>query len=491
MILTLLSHQWRSFWRSRNAGSSLALQIVVGLIVAYLLAMILTLGIAFHFILKKSFPGQDTVRIFYGFILYYYAFDVVMRFTLQELPVLSTQPYLGQNIPKRQLAGFLNIRSLFHFLNLMPLLLFLPFAFMDIARSAGAVGAAAFVISIIFLTIFNNFFILYIKRRTIVSSWWLAGFFMAIVAFIVLDYFHVLSLQQWSAAGFGWLLSKPLLVLVPIALGLAAWFNNYRFLRNNLYLDEGVKAEKEKTSREYTWLQQLGMSGELIALDIKLILRNKRPKYILRLCALFMAYGFIFYTKDNLANPRMTVFLFAAIFITGIFIMNYGQFLFAWHSNAFDGLMSSNISIPAWIRSKFMLYTAVSTILFIITSLYGLISWKLLVIQLTAWLYNIGVNSVISIYLATYSYKAIDLSKSATFNYQGTGTVQWVYSMILILAPYLFFYPLARWVNPWVGYGVIGGLGLISLLLQNWWVGILTREFHKRKYLMLAGFREK
>jgi hypothetical protein len=138
-----------------------------------------------------------------------------------------------------------------------------------------------------------------------------------------------------------------------------------------------------------------------------------------------------------------------------------------------------------------MLYTAVSTLLFILTSFYGLISWKLLVTQLAAWLYNIGINSVISVYLATYNYKAIDLSKSATFNYQGTGVVQWVYSFALILAPYVIFYPLARFVDPWVAYAAIGGLGLISLLLQNWWVDILVREFRKRKYLVLAGFREK
>jgi len=491
MILTLLSHQWKSFWRSRNAGRSLAIQIVLGLIIAYLLASILALGFAFPHMLHKFYPGQDIIRILCSYIFYYYSFDVVMRFTVQELPVLSTQPYLGQNIPKRKLVAFLNIRALFHFLNLVPLFLFVPFAFMEIAPAYGAAGAAGFITAIIFLTIFSNFLILYIKRRTIISSWWLAGFFATIVAFIVLDYFHVLSLGKSSSNSFLRLLSAPTLVLIPITLGLAAWFNNYRFLLGNLYLDEGVKEEKEKSSREYTWLRQLGLSGELIALDIKLMLRNKRPKYILRLCAIFMAYGFVFYTKENLKNPHMYLFLFTGIFITGIFIINYGQFLFAWHSNYFDGLMSSNISLPAWIRSKFMLYTAVSTILFILTSFYGLISWKLLVTQLAAWLYNIGINSVISVYLATYNYKAIDLSKSATFNYQGTGVVQWVYSFALILAPYLIFYPLARFVDPWVAYAAVGGLGLISLLLQNWWVDILVREFRKRKYLVLAGFREK
>jgi len=491
MILTLLSHQWKSFWRSRNAGSSLALQIVMGILIAYLLSIILTVGLALPHLLHKFYPGRDIIPVFFGYILYYFSFDILLRFTMQELPVLSTQPYLGQNIPRRKLVAFLNIRSLFHFLNLAPLFLFLPFAFMEIAPAHGTAATATFIACIIFLTLFNNFLILYIKRRTIINSWWLAGFFTAMVAFIVLDYFHVLSLGALSSSGFIHLLKTPALVAIPIVIGLMAWLNNYRFLLYNLYLDEGSRAEKEKTSREYTWLQHLGMSGELIALDLKLILRNKRTKYILRICALFMAYGFIFYTKENLRTTHMYIFLFAGIFLSGIFIINYGQFLFAWQSNFFDGLMSSNISLPVWIRSKFMLYTAVSTILFIITSLYGLISWKLLLTQLAAWLYNIGINSVLSVYLATYHYKGIDLNKSASFNYQGTGMVQWVYSLILIFLPYLIFYPLARWINPWTGYAVIGGLGLISLLLQNWWVEVLSREFKRRKYLILAGFREK
>jgi hypothetical protein len=487
----LLSHQWKSFWRSRNAGSSLALPIVMALLIAYLLSIILAAGLALPHLLHKFYPGRDITPIFFGYILYYFSFDVLMRFTLQGLPVLSTQPYLGQNIPRRKLVAFLNVRSLFHFLNLTPLLLFLPFVFKEIAPAHGAAAAATFITGVVFFTMFNNFLILYIKRRTIISSWWLAGFFTAIAAFIVLDYFHVLSLGTLSSNAFIHLLKAPAFVGIPIVLGLAAWLNNYRFLLHNLYLDEGGRTEKEKTSKEYTWLQHLGISGELIALDIKLILRNKRPKYVLRLCLIFMAYGFIFYTKANLRDPHMYMFLFPSIFMTGIFIINYGQFLFAWHSNFFDGLMSSNISLPLWIRSKFMLYTATSTIFFIITSLYGLISWKLLITQLAAWLYNIGISSVLSIYLATWHYKGINLGKSASFNYQGTSTVQWVYSLVLIILPYLIFYPLARWVDPWIGYAVVGGLGLISLLLQNWWIDVLTRELKRRKYLIMAGFREK
>jgi len=491
MILTLLSHQWKSFWRGRNAGTGLAVQIFIGLLIAYLLASLLAVGLGLGHVLQKIYPQQDVVPIFCGFILYYFSFDIIFRFTIQELPVLTVQPYLGQNIRRRQLVGFLNIRALFHFLNLVPLLLFLPFACTRMAAGYGAAAAMIFIISIVSLTIFNNFLILYIKRRTIVNSWWLIGFFVAIVAFISLDYFNIISLRKWSADAFISLLRQPALVFIPMVLGLAAWFNNYRFLLGNLYLDEGTKTEKEKSSREYTWLQQLGLSGELVALDLKLMLRNQRPKYIVRMSVFFLAYGFIFYDSKNLADPHLIVLLFPALFMTGIFIMNYGQFLLSWHSGYFDGLMSSNISIPALIRSKFMLYNAVSTAAFIIISLYGLISWKLLVVQLAAWLYNIGVNSVLSIYLATFNYKAIDLTRKATFNFQGIGAVQWLYAIFLILVPYLVYWPLARFVNPWTGYAVVGGIGLISLLLQGYWVEVLTRQFHQRKYLMLSGFREK
>lgn len=467
------------------------MQIFLGLLIAYLLASLLAMGLGLGHILHKVYPGQDVVPIFCGFILYYFSFDFIMRFTIQELPVLTIQPYLGQNIRRQQLVAFLNIRALFHFLNLVPFFLFLPFACTDIARGYGTVATAAFITAILFLTLFSNYLILYIKRKTIINAWWLVGFIMAIVVFMMLDFFHILSLRKWSANAFITLLTRPSLVLIPIILGLASYLNNYRFLLGNLYLDEGVKNEKEKTSREYTWLQQLGLSGELIALDIKLMLRNQRPKYILRMSIFFMAYGFIFYRKENLADPHMYIFLFAAIFMTGIFIMNYGQFLFAWHSRYFDGLMSSNISIPAFIRSKFMLYNAVSTAAFVITSLYGLISWKLLIVQLSAWLYNIGINSVLSIYLATLNYKPVDLTRSATFNFQGIGVIQWLYAFILILVPYLIYWPLAKFVGPWTGYAVVGGVGLVSLLMQGYWVEVLTRQFHRRKYLILEGFREK
>jgi hypothetical protein len=116
MTFTLLSHQWRAFWRSRSAGKNLAVQIFIGFLALYLLASALLLGLSLEHFLPKFFPGQDIIRVFCGLILYYFSIDVLMRFMLQELPILSILPYLAQNIRRSQLVRFLNIRSLFHFL---------------------------------------------------------------------------------------------------------------------------------------------------------------------------------------------------------------------------------------------------------------------------------------------------------------------------------------------------------------------------------------
>ena len=133
MIRILLNHQWKSFWRSRNAGKSLALQIVIGFFTVYLLFSAIAMGFMLQKLLTNFFPGQDIIKIFCGFILYYFLSDVLIRFMIQDLPTLTIQPYLVQNIRRSQLIRFLNVRSMITAINFVPLFLFIPFTIMVIA----------------------------------------------------------------------------------------------------------------------------------------------------------------------------------------------------------------------------------------------------------------------------------------------------------------------------------------------------------------------
>jgi hypothetical protein len=491
MILTLLSHQWKAFWRSRSAGKSLAAQLVIGFIILYLLACAILLGFSFRHLLPRFFPGQDVIRVFCGLILYYFLVDILTRFMVQDLPVLAVQPYLAQNIRRRQLVRFLNARSLFHFFNLLPVFIFLPFIITEIGPAYGPLTASCFVISILAVTLFNHFLVLYVKRKTIINSWWLVGFLGAVGILIALDHFNIFSFTALSTSLFTTLLKYPILAIGFLALCIWAFVNNSLFLRHNLYFEEMTRRGRQRQSAEYAWLQQWGLAGELVGLNLRLILRNKRAKSVVLTSFVILLYGFIFYSPQALKSPHTHMIIFGALFITGIFIMNFGQFLFAWHSGYFDGLMSLPVSIPTFIRSQFLLFIAVSTISFVITSLYGLISWKIIPFQFAAYLYNIGINSVVVVYFATRNYKAIDLSKSASFNYQGTGMAQWLNVIAVMLVPIGLFLGLSYLFNNWIAITTIGAFGLISLLLQNWWIGILTEQFLLRKHLILSGFREK
>jgi hypothetical protein len=492
VIRTLLSHQWKSFWRSRNSGKSLAMQIVIGFFTLYLLVSALGIGFFLKKIIIQLFPGQEPTGVFCGFILYYFAFDILMRFQFQDLPTLTVQPYLTQNIRRNQLIKFLNIRSLFTILNIFPVLLFVPFTIIAILPRYGLLPTISFILAILLLTIVNHFLILFVKRKSIINSWWYVGFFAVIALFMAADYFKVLPISRFSTFLFTKVLSIPWLVLIPAVLAWISYYNNYRFLYRHLYLEDiEAKAGKRKEGTQYSFLDRFGIMGELIGLDIKLMLRNKRPRSILMLSVIFLFYGFIFYKPQYLQKDQWGFMLIGGIFLTGLFISNYGQFLFSWQSAHFDGLMAGHLNVKTYIKSKFLLFNVVSTISLLLAAFYGLMNWKIIVMQTAAYFYNIGIHTVVAVYFATRSYKGLDLTKGSSFNFQGIGAAQWIYSLFVFIIPFVIYLPVALIFNAWTGIAALGITGLISFLLQDWWIDILSKEFNKRKHLILEGFREK
>ena len=491
MILTLFAHQWKNFWRSRNAGRNVAIQILMGFLFLYLFLCVASLGFFLDEILIHLFPGQDLIAIFCGFILYYFFLDIMLRFMLQDLPTLSIYPYLPLNISRKVLARFLNLKSLFSIFNILPIVLFFPFIIKIIGKNYSAGIAICFAISIIGLLVFNHFTLLYLKRKSILNSWWMIGVFVVVILLGLADWFGIFSLRSISASIFIALLHHPYLVIIPVILAVAAFFNNNRFVLKNLYIDEGGKTEKQKTSKDYSWLARYGNIGELMSLDIKLILRNKRPRSLLVMSVLFLAYGFIYFKPQYLDKNSLGLILFGSVFVTGMFVISYGQFLFAWHSSAFDGLMVGATNVKDFIKSKFRLMQALSTVALCICLLYGFMSWKIIPVLFAAYCFNIGIVTIITGYFATLNYKALDLSKSGSFNYQGSSSSQWLYSIVVMLIATVLYLPLGLLVSPWAGIFTVALVSIICVVLQDKWIDLIYRQFLKNKYKILEGFRAK
>jgi hypothetical protein len=491
MTLSLfLRHQWMAFWRSRNANKSLAMQIILGIFYLFIFIEVAGLGMVLPFIIRELAPDKDPSVLFCSYIIYYFLIGLLARFQFQELPSLSIQPYLVQNIRRRSMLRFLNVRSLFHVINFLPLFVFFPFAVVIFVPTFGLLNAVCFLLAMLALVLNNHFFNMYIKRKSASNSWWFLSIVLLLAAFKALDYFKLVSFEKSSAQIFIYLLTHPLMCLLPVAVSICTFLFHNNYLCSHLYIEELVGEGKIKTGHAFSFLNRFGDMGEMIALDLKLIFRNKRPRTLLILSGVILFYGFMFYPQYLRTGNYSMLFLFALL-ITGLFISNYGQFLFAWQSSHFDGMMSSNFNIKQYIRAKFSLLITVCTLQFLIASLYGCMSWLILPIQLTAFLYSIGVNSFVVIYTSTFNYKYLDLGKSGRMNFQGVGAMQWLQTMFISFAPALLFFLLQRLLGFWFAIIFISSLGIAGLAFNEKLINWLEKQFILRKYKILEGFRER
>jgi hypothetical protein len=491
MLNTFLSHQWKRFFRSRGKGTNIAVQIVMGLLVLYLLVCAFTVGFFMDKILYEVYPNRNILEVFNGMILYYFALEFLSRMQLQELPTIAIVPYLHLRIAKRKLVNFLNIRALFSAFNIIPIFVFFPFIIFNIFPIYGTFAGIMYLLSILALAVFNNYLALYVKRLSMSSARFVIIGFVVLITLALLEYFKVFSIAAVSNWVFIQIAEQPLIAFIFPLLAFAIFTINSRYLRNNLYMEELSAGEGKKTSTDYPFLDRFGEAGTLAALEIKLILRNKRTRSTVSKGLLFIFYGFLFYKENELDRNQFSMMLFAAIFMTGNMVLLYGQFMFGWQSAEFDGLLTNKVSIRNFFKAKLLLFNLSSTILTLVVSLYGFISWKILAVQFAAYFYSLGLAPILVMYFATYSYKAIDLKKGSSFNWQGVGATSMLMSLPIFLTPYLFFLPFSLNGKPFWGLAALGAAGLVAFLTRNFWVEVLVKAFNKRKYKIAEGFREK
>ncbi|MFA4867268.1 MAG: DUF5687 family protein [Pedobacter sp.] len=491
MLAVFLGHQWKAFWRSRNKGSSIAANIFIGLAILYLLVLAIGIGVGMEMIIEKVFPGKDTIFVFNGFILYYFAVDFIMRMQLQELPTLSVAPYLHLKISRDKLVNFLNIRSSFTAFNILPLFIFIPFCCTAIAAIHSVFAAFMYVVTILSICIFNNYVVMYVKRLTTLSIKAILLVVLAISVVAAMEYFKIFSISAVSNAVFGFIALYPISGFTFTIAAILVLMLNKAYLKRNMYLEELNTAEVKKMSTDYPFLDRFGSVGVLTALELKLILRHKRTRTMVFMTLFFLFYGLIFYRQDLIDQDRINTIIFAAVFMTGTSISMYGQFMFGWQAAHFDGLMANKINLKDFITSKLLFFTAISSIVMLITCLYGLISWKILYIQLATYLYNIGIGTIIILYFATRNSKAIDLNKRGTFNNQGVGASQFIMVIPYFVLPYVFYLPFSYYGHPYWGISCLGLAGIIFLSTRNFWITFLVKELNKRKYKIGEGFRER
>ncbi|SFB76895.1 hypothetical protein SAMN04487907_101541 [Zunongwangia mangrovi] len=491
MVGKLLSLEWKSFTRSASFGKSLGLKIFMIFLAVYFAVVFLFMGIGLYPILKKIYPDNVPLLKLNEFILGWLAFELIFRFFMQSLPVVQIKPLLLQNIRKSKVINFVLLKSLFSFYNILPLLIYVPFAVVVAVKTDyTAVSMIGWSISVLFLSFSINFFNFLIKKKFAED---LKSFLPAIIVILTLaglEYFNIVPVSEKFGIFLNYVLEMPYLAIVPIILCFLffVWVKNT--LKRKFYLDAGLKTkQKEVKSQDFEWLKRFGEVSTFLQLDMKLIWRNKRPKTTIFLSVFFLLYGLLFFT-NSVYEGMPVMYVFAGIFISGIFMINFGQFVPSWDAAYYQMIMSQNIPMRKYLASKAALISFSIIILTILSTPYVYFGWNILLIIFTCALYNLGVNVPLLMFTGSFNKKRIDLEKSPFMNYQGTGAAQWLVAIPLLAVPLGIFYLFYKLFSFNIGLLVIGILGVIGILLRNYLMDRITIQYKKNKYAMIHGYKQ-
>ncbi len=481
--------EWKSFFRSASLGKSIALKIFMGFLAAYFIIAFLGLGIGLHPLLSKLFPAEEPIVSVNRFVLLWFLADVVMRFFLQSLPVINIKPLMVVPVNKKTVIHFVLLKSLLSFYNFLPLMVILPFSIISVNEGADITTVLSWVIMILSFTGAVNYANFIIKKKFAENLKALIPFVVAVTVLGALEYFDVFAITLVFASVLNAIIAIPFLSAVFLLLPIGLYLWNLTYLNKNFYLDASIKAKTTKVNTaNYSWTRRFGDIAPFLQLDLKLIFRNKRPRATVFLSFLFLFYGLIFLQNDSESAQFMHIFL--GIFITGIFMINFGQFIPSWDSGYYPLIMSQNIPLRQYLASKAGLLTFSIAVMAILSTPYVYFGVNLLLTILACAVYNIGINVPMLLFAGSFNKKKISLEKSPFMNYQGTGATQWIIGIPLLLVPMLIWIIMKFTVGYLAATGTIAALGIIGIALRGWLMSKIAEAYKSGKYATLQGFKQ-
>ncbi|MGA0415554.1 MAG: DUF5687 family protein [Flavobacteriaceae bacterium] len=470
--------------RTPQWETKLAIRLLIGFFVLYMAASFLLVGVSLYFIVDETVPDQPPILTVNQFLVYYFFGELLLRYFLQQLPVTDIQSFLLLPIPKRRIIRNVLLKITLSLYNLGPFLIFLPFAIVLIVKGVAPQQALSWWFSVLALVLSINFLSFFIRKTA-----WIYPIVGGVLIGLFLEQYEIVPVISGAGQGLQWLYEHPLGVLAPLALLALMGRATARFLIKQCYLDTGLQSRRERVlGMRLHFLDRLGEDAPLIKNDLRLIFRNIRARQVVLMALLFLFYGLIFFVQDIYAESPMWVF--AAIFTTGGFMLTYGQNVPAWDSEYYALLMCQNLSYRGYLKAKWLLMTlsiVVSAILCIPYLYFGL---KVYALILAGALFNIGLGTFITLFSGTANRTPIKLNvKAKAFeNTQAFNLTQFLFVIPKVLAPVGIF-----WLGT-LGWGFYGGVALLcvfgtaGLLLRNTLLDQVVKRYIKGKYTTLNAF---
>ena len=485
MKISFTSLGWKKLWRSPYWKKSIIVNILLGFFALYILVCFVILGSVVYPLLEELNPNVSPFESLNNFLPYIIMGDLVFRYFMQKIPILDIKSFLLTPLPKSRIVTYILNKSILSFFNLMALFFWVPFGLFAIFKGGGdSMGITAWILAMWSFSFINNF-INFLAEK---NNYFFAFILGVLVLFTVNRYMGFVELDARWGALFMSFSTNPMTAILPWLFVLLLYYFARKVVYASLYLDEGLKQKtKVVKSADLAFVNRLGSVAPFIKNDIRMIWRNKRPRMTFLMSFLFVFYGLIFFVPENYKDMPY-VHVFAAIFTTGGFAINFGQLIPAWDSRYYNVLMTQRTSYKDYLNSKYILMACVNIVMFTLASFYILLGWKTYSLVLIGFFYNIGVNNLFLLWAGAFNKKAIDLDGPAMGNMQGSSANQFLAIIPLMGVPCLLFYVMNLFFSYEAALVTIASLGVLGLVLKPFLLNSITKLYIKRKYTTIKAF---
>lgn len=487
MFKLFLRLEWKSFLRSASFQMNLVIKILLGIAAVFYSILILSLGVgAFYALKEQHLEPLSTIN---HYLIYWWAFDLVVRYVLQKTPVMRVKPFLVQPIKKNAITHYLLGKSAVSFFNIYPLFFFLPFSIVLLFNGYSVAGVIGWHLAMLAIVYANNYLNLLIDNK----DWLFISLATVMLFFGGLQYWHYLDITVYTVPVFQAFYTYPVLGLLLLAVPVLLYYFNFRFFRRSLKLDDAVRTKNTLARTEnYTWLNRFGVMGTFLKNDLKLILRNKRSKSTIWTSLFFLFYGLLIFTNPAYRDSP-TWKLFAGIFIPGGFMFTFGGFVPSWDSEYYPLMMSQNIRYKEYLASKWWLMVIVTLLCTVLSAFYIFMGWDFYLAIIVGCIYNIGVNGHLVLLGGAFVKTPIDLSSGRkpfgdkrSFNFKTL-----LIALPKLLLPIMIFYIFYRCFNEMAGFAAVAVLGLAGLAFRNSMFSLIEKIYKREKYATLAAYKQK
>ncbi|RZK12639.1 MAG: hypothetical protein EOO46_02450 [Flavobacterium sp.] len=488
MFKKFIMLEWKAFLRSASFAKNLALKILMIFGAIYFAVMFVGLAFLAFYGLEEKFP--DPLVVINKYLIYYFIFDLVFRLLLQKIPVMNIRPLLTLPIKSSTIVNFSLGKTYLSFFNIIHGFLFVPFSIILLVEGYDVISVLLWHLSITALLFVNNFLNILLNNKDKLFIL----FFAVLIAFGTAQYYELFDVTVYTGPFYHGLFTTKWMFLLPLIALVALYYITFNYFKSNLYLDAGLASKHDIAKTEnLTWLNQFGVMGTFLKNDIKLIKRNKRSKTTIVMSVLFLFYGLLFFTGGIESYNSPAMHMFAGVFVSGGFLITFGQFVPSWDSAYYPLMMTQNISYRDYLNSKWWLMVVATAVTAVIASPYLYFGLHIYLMILVGAVYNIGVNALLVLLGGAYTKTPIDLasSKGAFGDKKAYNVKTLLFSLPQLLGP-MAFYALGHYlINPNAGLLFVALAGLLGLAFKNKAFDMIVKIYKTEKHATLDSYKQK